>query len=82
MQNPPPPHLQHIYLKLLVKLTVNYFVVNKKEKLYLELISEHVSVSRLTCNSRVSNSYRTRFISITKQDRQFTYKRNIERVFV
>jgi hypothetical protein len=32
---PPPPHLQHIYLKLLVKLIVNHLVVNKKN-LYLE----------------------------------------------
>jgi hypothetical protein len=26
----PPPHLQHIYLKLLVTLIVNHLVVNKK----------------------------------------------------
>ena len=53
-----------------------------KPLLHLELVSEHVSVSRLSCNSRVSNSYPTRFISITKQDRRFTYKLNIERAFV
>jgi hypothetical protein len=30
-----PPHLQHIYLKLLVKLIVNNVVVNKKKYMYI-----------------------------------------------
>ena len=49
-----------------------------KPLLYLELTSESVYVNRLSCNSLVSHSYRTRFISITKQDKQSAYKRNTE----
>ena len=40
-----PTHLQHIYLKLLVKLIVNYLVVNKKRKKKIkkkEILSWHL----------------------------------------
>ena len=46
---PPPTYLQYIYLKFLVKLIVNYPVVNLKKKIYATSVkSQQTSGQRIT----------------------------------